>query len=185
MRSLIGITGAFGSGKSTAASIFERYGYKKIYLSSFLEKEALQRKLPLTRKVLQDLGNEMRGEYGAGILVEKALKEFGNEEKIVIDGLRNLGEIQSLRKHKGSMILAIVADRNVRFERLKNLKRRERLTPELFEQLDLRDLGVHEKITGLQTALCIALADYYIDSNGTIRDFEEKITQFIKKNGQY
>lgn len=179
-RYIIGITGAFGSGKSTAAAYLTKKGFKKIYLSSFLESEAKKRNLPLTRKVLQDLGNEMREKFGSGILMQKALEETKTEEKVVIDGLRNYEEIVELRKNAGTVILGIVADRKVRFERLKKLKRREKLTSTLFLNLDLRDLGVGEKITGLQTAVCISLADVYIDSNGSFEDFYEKIDRFLK-----
>jgi dephospho-CoA kinase len=182
-RKIIGITGAFGSGKTTAAEFFKSKGYVIVTLSSSLEKEAIQRGLPLTRQNLQDLGNEMRKLYGAGILMKKALYQ-NNEQKIVVDGLRNLGEVEELRQHAGSTLLAIVADRNIRFERLKKLKRRETLTQDLFNSLDLRDLGVNEKITGLQTALCIALADVYIDSNGTLEEFESDLEKFIKSYGK-
>jgi dephospho-CoA kinase len=125
----------------------------------------------------------MREKHGSGILMKKALKKYENI-KIVIDGLRNVGEIEALRKENGSIVLAILADRKVRFERLKNLKRREKLTEKLFEELDLRDLGVNEKITGLQTALCIALADAYIDSNGTMKNFESDLENFLNKYGK-
>lgn len=184
MKKVIGITGAFGSGKSTAAAFFESKGYRKIHLSSTLEKEALHRDLPLTRKILQDLGNEMREKYGPGILLQRALEETKADDYIVIDGLRNLGEIDELRKVSGTL-LAVVANKNVRFERLKKLKRREKLTWDLFNKLDLRDLGVNEKKTGLQTAFCIALADYYLDSNSTLDIFEEKLNMFLDNLNNY
>ncbi len=180
---IIGITGPFGSGKTTASAFFETKGYKVIVLSSFLEEEAKKRKLTVTRKVLQDLGNEWRKLYGHGILMEKALKGVGKDQKAVIDGIRNLGELQVLKKKKG-ILLAIIADRKVRYERLKNLKRREKLTPSLFEKLDLRDIGVNEKITGLQTAFCIALADVFIDSNTGMPDFKKKLETFLKQYGK-
>ncbi len=179
---IIGITGAFGSGKTTAANYFLKKGYTVIALSEPLEKEAIKRKLPITRKVLQDIGNEWREKYGSGILAIKALASVKSSNKIVIDGLRNLGEIEVLRKKDG-ILLAIVADRVIRYERLRKLKRREKLTRSLFTSLDLRDLGVDEKITGLQTALCIALADVYIDSNSDISDFERKLDAFLAKHG--
>ncbi len=183
MKSIIGITGAFGSGKSTAASLLEKKGYKKIELSSYLEKEAIARKLPVTRKTLQDLGNEMREKSGSGVLLRFALQDQKDIDRIVIDGLRNLGEVELL-KQGGGILLAVVADRDLRFERLKKLKRREKLTKPLFEQLDLRDLGVNEKITGLQTAFCIALADVFVDSNSSMDVFKEKINTFIQKYGR-
>lgn len=178
---IIGITGAFGSGKSTAANYFESKGYRKIYLSSYLEGEARKRDLPLTRKVLQDLGNEFREKHGNGILAKMALKDLKNEKKIVIDGLRNLGEIEELKKNRNGIVLGIVADRDVPFDRLKNLKRREKLDEELFYKLDLRDLGIGKKITGLQTAFCISLADVYIDSNSGLEIFYEKLDKFLEE----
>lgn len=177
---IIGIAGAFGSGKTTAANYFLKKGYAVIALSEPLEKEAIKRKLPITRKVLQDIGNEWREKYGSGILATKALEAVKSKNKIVIDGLRNLGEVDVLRKKNG-ILLSIVADRDVRFERLRKLKRREKLTKDLFKSLDLRDLGVDEKITGLQTGLCIALADVYIDSNSDVKDFERKLDKFLAK----
>lgn len=182
-QSIIGITGPFGSGKTTASEYFQKKGYKVVVLSSFLEAEAKKRKLPITRKTLQDLGNEWRKLYGYSILMEKALKSAKHEEKIVIDGIRNVGELELLKRKKGTL-LAIVADRKVRYERLKNLKRREKLTQALFEKLDLRDLGINEKITGLQTAFCIALADVFIDSNTGIQDFQKKLENFLKQYGK-
>lgn len=182
-KSIIGITGPFGSGKTTAASFFETKGYKSISLSSFLEEEALRRKLPLTRKALQDIGNELREKNGTGFLMKRALLRLKNEDKIVIDGLRNLGELEVLKKEQGTL-LAIVADRKIRFDRLKNLKRREHLTQSVFEKLDLRDLGVNEKITGLQTAFCMALADAFIDSNSTKEKFEAKLKRFLQEYGK-
>lgn len=140
-----------------------------------------KRNLPITRKILQDLGNEMRSKSGPGILMEEVLKRNENQDKLAIDGLRNYGEIVELKKQKGSVLLGIIADRDIRFSRLKNFKRREKLTPKLFEKLDLRDLGVDEKITGLQTAICIALADIYLDSNSNINTFFKNLEKFLIK----
>lgn len=180
---IIGITGAFGSGKSTAATFFELEGFKKIVLSSFLEEEAYKRGFnKITRKILQDIGNEWRKRYGIGILAKKAIN-VGSENtqaKLVIDGIRNVGEIDEFRKNKQFILIAVIADRKVRFERLSKLKRRESLTWELFQRLDRRDLGLGQRKTGLQVAQCIAMADVFIDNNGTKEEFMEKLENFLK-----
>src|SRR5690348_9594042 len=106
-RHIIGITGPFGSGKSTAASYFVSKGYYNINLSSFLEKEATIRGLKSTRRNLQDLGNELRERQGAGILLKKAFDEAKGEDKLVIDGLRNLAEVKILKENNG-VLLAII-----------------------------------------------------------------------------
>ena len=141
---IIGITGAFGSGKSTASSFFEKKGFTKIVLSSFLEIEAKKRGIKkISRKILQDIGNEWREKYGSGILAKKAnqLLKQKNTQRIVVDGIRNLGEIEEFKKNKNFVLVAIVANRKIRFERLRSLKRREELTWDIFEKLDKRDLG--------------------------------------------
>lgn len=180
---IIGITGAFGSGKSTAADFFELRGFKKIILSSFLEEEVKRRGIKkITRKILQDIGNQWRKKYGSGILAKKA-RELLNKEggRAVIDGIRNAGEIDEFRKDQRFVLLAIIADRKVRFERLRKLKRRESLTWDLFTRLDRRDLGLGQRKTGLHVAECIALADYFIDNNNEVDEFKRKLDNFFKK----
>lgn len=181
---IIGVTGAFGSGKSIAADFFESRGFKRIVLSSFLEEEAIKRGVAkITRKILQDIGNEWRKKYGVNILAIKAQAHLQKEsiQRAVIDGIRNVGEIDELRKSKNFILLAIIADRKVRFDRLRKLKRREQLTWEIFTKLDRRDLGLGQKKTGLHVAECIALADYFIDNNNGVDEFKRKLDNFLKK----
>lgn len=180
---VIGVTGAFGSGKSTAADFLKSQGFRKIVLSSFLEEETKKRGIKnITRKVLQDIGNQWRKKYGVGILAKKALKLLKKEgiKLAVIDGIRNVGEIDEFRKDQRFVLLAVIADRKVRFERLQKLKRREALTWDLFTKLDRRDLGLGQRKTGLHVAECIALADYFIDNNGGRDEFYKKLKKFIK-----
>lgn len=183
---IIGVTGAFGSGKSTAAVFLESKGFRKIILSVFLEEEAIKRDLEVTRKVLQDIGNEWREKYGSEILARKALEKISTREseKFVIDGIRNVAEIEFLRDSGSFKLIAIFSDRKVRFDRLKKLKRREALDWELFEKLDSRDAGVNEKETGLQVDRCIALADYSIENNGSEEEFKIKLEELLKTYGQ-
>jgi len=181
---LIGITGAFGSGKSTAAEFFFSKGFKKVILSSFLEEELRKRgETQITRKLLQDAGNNLRKKFGAGILAKKALEYISKETegKVVIDGIRNIAEIEEFRKYGNFIQLGILADRRVRFERLRKIKRRENLTWDLFEKLDSRDLGIGENSEGLQVAFCITLSDVFITNNKTVDDFKKSLSEFLKK----
>lgn len=180
---IIGITGAFGSGKTTAAGFFEKKGFRRITLAELLEEEARKRGIvKITRKILQDIGNQWREKYGTGILAKKALAllEKVHAEKAVVEGIRNTGEIEELRRSSKFSLIAIVSDKKVRFERLKKLKRREKLTRELFNKLDKRDAGVGQKETGLQVNACIKKAEVFIENNGSLEEFKEKLEKFIQ-----
>ena len=177
---IIGITGGFGSGKSIAASFFESKGFKKITLSKFLEEEARSRDLAITRKNLQDIGNEWREKHGPGTLAIKALG-FARDDKVkrlVIDGIRNIAEIEEFKK-ENFILLAIESSESIRFERLRELKRRENLTRELFKNLDRRDMGYGEKNYGLQVKACIERADIHIKNEGSLEEFEKKLEEVL------
>lgn len=178
---IVGITGAPGSGKSAMADFFVSLGFKKVTLSSFLEEEAKKQKEvgKITRKILQDIGNQWRKKHGAGILAKKTL-ELLREAKIknaVVDGIRNVEEINELRKNKRFVLIAIIAEPKIRFERLQKLKRRENLTWELFTKLDRRDRGMGQRKTGLQVTACQSLADFIIYNNGDKKEFLKKLRQ--------
>ena len=180
---IIGITGPFGSGKTTAANFFVTKGYQRITLSSFLEEELKKTGVEITRKNLQDLGNLWREEKGSGILANKALGfiALNNIEKVVIDGIRNLGEVDEFKKSSNFVLLGVIADRNVRFQRIKDLSNRESLTPEKFDELDYRDLGLtDDEKTGLQVAKCLAVADYFVNSNNET-EYQQKLEEFLTK----
>ncbi len=179
---IIGITGGFGSGKSTAASFFELKGFEKIILSSFLEDEAEKRGFKkITRKILQDVGNEWRRKYGSGVLARRALEYLRKKKtnKAVIDGIRSLGEIEEFKKEKNFILIAVVSSKRRRFERLKDLKRREKLTWDIFQRLDRRDMGLGQKHTGLRVLDCVHKADIKINNNRGIEEFKNKLEIFL------
>jgi dephospho-CoA kinase len=180
---LLGITGTFGSGKSTASDFLTTKGFTRITLSSYLVQEIRKRtKAKITRKLLQDEGDSMRAKYGSGVLSKKALEQIEKEQLkyVVIDGIRNIGEVEALCVNPHFVLLAIVVDRSVRFERLQKDPRLEKIDIKSFTRLDYRDLGVGEQDTGLQVGMCIALADIYID-NGTLEDFKKKLLKIVQK----
>ncbi len=181
---IIGITGAFGSGKTTAADFLKSLGFTKISLVQFLEEELESRgERRITRKLLQDLGNQLREKYGAGVLAQKALGLIKEKaiKKAVVEGFRNSLEISEFRKQNNFKLIGIVVNRKIRFDRLKKLVRREKLNWELFNKLDNRDLGIGEGKKGLQVAICLALSDIFIENNNSSEEFKDKIQDIVKE----
>lgn len=181
---IIGITGAFGSGKSTASDFLKNLGFAKISLVQFLEEELINRgEKNITRKILQDLGNEWRGKYGAEILANKALALIKQKamSKVVVEGFRNSLEIDEFRKRSNFKLIGIVVNRKIRFDRLKKLDRREKLNWESFNKLDNRDLGIGEGERGLQVAICLALSDIFIENNRSLNELKNKIQGALKE----
>lgn len=181
---IIRITGTFGSGKTTAANFLNSLGFTKISLVQFLEEDLESRgEKKITRRLLQDLGNQLREKYGAGILAQKALGLIKEQQikKAVVEGFRNSLEISEFRKQNNFKLIGIVVNRKIRFDRLKKLKRREKLNWELFNKLDNRDLGIGEGKRGLQVAICLALSDIFIENNRGLDELKNKIQEAISE----
>lgn len=181
---IIGLVGTSGSGKSTAAKYLKKKGFSLIELSSFCRKEAKKRKIvKITKKVLQDIGNELRKEYGPSVLTEKAVFELTENKikKAVIDGIRNLGEIAYLTKQKNFYLLGIIAKTVNRYQRIVKLRGKSYIGSfNNFLKIEKRDSGLGNKLTGLRVRDCLKKTHLVIENNSTVEDFYKQIDNFIK-----
>ena len=186
----IGLTGPIASGKGVAAEYFKSRGFHYISLSKILREIAKQNGIPEERKALQDLGNAMREKHGVGFLASEACKKIraGNTENCVIDGIRNPGEVDELRKNlKGFVLISIDADFDKRFEwAFKRNKDSDPKTKSGFMSANSRDLGEGEKNTGQAVANCMKIANHIVLNDGTERELTLKIDKLyraIKSHG--
>lgn len=173
---IIGLTGTKASGKGEVAKILEKKGFRYYSLSDEVRAEAEQRGINnYTIEDLQNIGNELREKYGNGIWAKRIIQKINPAESSVIDGVRNIGEIEELSKGDKFNLIAVDAPQEKRFERL--LKRNRPSDPKNREDLlkmDKRDLGIDEIDSGQQVAKCIELADYRINNEGDVYDLYEK-----------
>ena len=187
---VIGLTGSLGSGCSTLSRALETKGFKRISLSDPI-KEKFRELNPgkeLTkesfgedwRAELQDIGNKGRqGEYIESSVesngsnhynywVDLALKSVnGSDNDIVIDGIRNSGEVEALRDrypHMHFWLVAIYADYETRWDRVK-----ERYpNKEVFKRDDDRDSNEDEKF-GQSVQKCVYEADFVLKNDEKIQ----------------
>jgi dephospho-CoA kinase len=108
-RTIIGFTGAVGSGCTTAAThLRDIRKFHCVRLSDVL-RAAWRRdhKRQPSRSELQRLGDNLRQAKHSGILTQKAfdsLKKTNHgklPDSIVVDGIRNVGEVEHLRSRYG------------------------------------------------------------------------------------
>jgi deoxycytidylate deaminase/dephospho-CoA kinase len=173
---VIGLTAPFGSGSTTSATILgDRLGFKVTRLSSFIRKDFEQRNSSLepTRSNLQTHGDWMRKAKNCGILAELAVDELekGSEtsKRIVVDGIRNLAEIEYLRDRFGNsfFLFALECPVSQRWERLRPGYEKSGLVMADFLRDDARDQN-EELGYGQQVQLCVDQADVLIDNSDDV-----------------
>lgn len=183
----IGLTGTLASGKGVVADFLKEKGFAYFSLGDELREIARQRGIEITRKNLQDLGNQLRKESGGGVIAEiisKKIKE-GKCNDAVIDSIRSPYEIEILRKLDNFFLVSIDAPWIYRFERIKSRNREnDPKTPEDFLKVETRDLGEEEE-TGQQVGKCMKLADFNFYNTGSLEEtkikFENLYNQILSK----
>jgi len=179
---IIGLTGGMVCGKRTIAKILEEKGFDILTFSSdVLDEELRKRNIPITRKAQQDLGNEIRAKEGGGGLAKRLILKMDSGKNYVLDGIRNPGEVNELRKQKDFVLIAIDSPQKQRFERIiaRGMERDPKTWGE-FLIADSRDFddGIS---SGLQIKKCMAVADYTIVNDGSLEEFRERFEDVFEK----
>ena len=181
---IIGLTGTKASGKEELVKFFTEKGYMRMSLSDEVRQEAVERGIKsYTIKQLQDIGNELRERFGNEILAKRVLEKLDGCRNCVVEGIRNTGEIEELRKKKEFTLIAVDAPRTLRFQRI--VKRGRDSDPKNwkgFLKMEKRDLGENEENTGQQVKKCIEMADIVIfNDNNSIDELRKKIEEVYGK----
>jgi dephospho-CoA kinase len=185
----IGLTGRIAGGKGVISEFFKEKGFEYLSLSQEVRLEAQKRGIFPERKNLQDLGNLMREEGGPGVLAKRIIKKINENKKnkdyknYIIDGIRNTGEVEELRKAFGKSFFLISVDSELSL-RWRNLQKRGKESdPKKFEEFIEADKRDFEENTenGQQVRKCMEMADYKILNNGTIQELNKKIEKIYDK----
>lgn len=183
---VIGVVGQIASGKGEIVKyLTKKLGFVSFSLSSILHDELKEKKIKkFTRKTLQDMGNDLRRDYGDDILARRVVGHLKGQktDNIIIEGIRNPGEIEYLKKNSNFILIGIKAKRKIRFKRLS--ERGKTWDPKNwreFVKIDKRDLGVKESKSGQQVKKCLAYSDFTLTNNGDLKEFKIKIERLTKK----
>ncbi len=135
---------------------------------------------------LQHIGNELRSAQGPGALAIRALELAAGTTPgatfIIIDGVRNPGEISEIRRiaNDRCVFVGIRAHNMIRCSRFQK-RERERfgrvITRTQFQELDRIDMGLGQQQNGQRVGECLsAIArDQIICNNGDLWQFKHRL----------
>mgnify|MGYP001557919887 FL=1 len=183
---IIGVVGQIASGKGILVKyLTEKLDFAPFSLSSIIHAELKKKGTKeFTRQTLQDVGDKLRREYGDDALARRlneVIIKGQKKSKIVVEGIRNPGEIEFLKKNTNFILIGVKAKRELRFKRL--LSRGKPWDPKSwndFVKVDRRDLGVGQGKNGQQVKKCLAYCDYVLTNNRDFKDFKRKVKELMK-----
>ncbi|MDR1974927.1 MAG: AAA family ATPase [Bacteroidales bacterium] len=178
---IIGITGTLGAGKGTVVEfLVNEKGFTHYSVRQFLIKEIEKRGLEINRDSMLKVANELRANNGASYITDELYKEaVAHQGDAVIESIRAVGEITSLRQKGEFILLAIDADPVLRYERiLERGSETDNISFETFLENEKREM-INTDPNKQNIAACMALADVTIRNDYTKGYFEEQIKKVI------
>ena len=181
---IIGVVGPIASGKNVITDFLFEKGFTRLSLSEEVREETRLRGLPIERKILQDIGNEMRLKNGLDYWANRLIAKMDLSKNYVVEGIRNPGEVSALRKLKEFILIATDAPIEKRFQWI--MLRGKDSDPSSLEEvkkIDSRDRGEGEGAHGQQSILSMQTANFKIINDSTKEAMRKKAEKIFKKIG--
>lgn len=177
---ILGFTGLIVSGKDTCKKyVMEKYGASGHRYSTMLRDILNRLYLPTTRENLQNLSTDLRSRFGEDTLARVISEDVKNDnnEIIIIDGIRRLADINSLKNLSGFCLISLETDIKTRYQRLTNRRENADDATKTFEEF-VADNG-REAEQEIPTVM--AAAKYKINNNGTFEELYAQIDKIISE----
>jgi dephospho-CoA kinase len=173
---IIAFTGMPFSGKSEAVKIAKEQNIPVIRMGDMVWQETKKQGFELNDKNVGTVANNMRKEHGMNIWAVKTIekiKKIKDTDILVIDGVRNLQEVETFKKKLGDdfLLVAVKVSDHLRYQRAMIRGRQDdskNLTK--IKERDKRELewGLNKVIDS---------ADIIISNEGTLEELHDKIKQ--------
>lgn len=178
-KTLIGLVGLPGSGKTQAAMFLKKKGLPVILFGEIVDQYIKKDNLPPTNNTHKKIRTLLRENYGMEALAkmneDKIKMALEKNTLVVIDGLRSWEEYEYLKrrfKEVNIIIIAIYCDKKIRYRRASKRPNREQLTGLERDISELSDTNMGPTI---------AMADYLINNSGKLKDFNYTLEKIYRK----
>lgn len=178
-KTIIGIVGMPGSGKSEAAQFFAKKGITVLRFGDTVEEYIKNQHLKQTNADHQTIRRRLRDRFGmeamARLHEEDIKKNLAQYNLVAIDGIRSWQEYEYLKNKFSNVkitLVAIFCNKRLRYQRA--ARRKNRIGLSGVE----RDLG---ELIDTNMGPTIAFADYTVENNGSLDDFKNKLEKVYRE----
>ena len=176
---IIGVTGAYSSGKDSVADVLIKMNFYHVSFSDILRDELKKRKMKITRDRLISIGNELRTKHGPDILAKLALRRIRDGENYVFTSVRNPHEVKLLKQRKDFVMVNVIAPETVRFKRI--LERNRENDPKTLKELRQKEALENSTNPNAQQLGTVAqMAKITLKNDSTLEVLEKKTKKLVE-----
>lgn len=177
---VLGFVGKLASGKAVCQQyISNKYEAGGARFSTSLRDVLNRLYLPISRENLQDLSLDLRNRFGSDILAKVITEDVKRapNDIVVIDGVRRLDDIVSLKDLPNFYLISIDATPEIRYERMK--KRNENAGDAEKSFADFLHDG--EREAERQIPEVMSVARYQLNNDGDLPSLYAQIDKIIQE----
>lgn len=182
---IIGITGTLGAGKGTVVKyLVETKGFHHLSARALFQELMEEQGIPVDRDQMVQFANGLRAKHGADYVVRELYKKAQAQGgDVVIESIRTVGEVETLREFAEALLLAVDADQKLRYDRIHGRgSELDHVTFEKFveqEQTEMRSDDPNKQ----NIAAVMALADHTIRNDNDTEALFHAVEEFLIKFG--
>ena len=170
----VGLSGPIAAGKTTAARILERLGFRYCRFSEIIAQQLRARGDPVTRDTLQAFGEEThRSRFGQRRLQNKLAVSVEPAARVVVDGLRHPEDRAFLRERWGTAALHVHVDAGADLRARRYMAGGEGVA-DAFRRAEAH--AVEQNVEAMA-----GLADLTMTNEGAIRELEGKLREMTSE----
>lgn len=177
---IIGITGTLGAGKGTIVQYLkQKKDFEHFSVRSYLEEIIGQN---ANREALVKKANELRKENGSDYIIKQLYEQANLTKKnSIIESIRNVGEINTLRENKNFYLFSVDADINIRYNRIKSRgSSTDNVEFEKFKADEEKEFTSNDP-NKQNLSACIKLADYSFLNNQNLENLFYEVENILTK----
>ena len=178
---IIWITGPQAAGKWEIVNyLVEKKWFAHYSVRWFLTEEIKKRWLPLNRDSMREVANDLRANYWPSYITDQLFIQAQQSSKdAIIESIRAIWEVESLKRNSDFILLAVDADQKLRFERATARKSEsDFVSLEKFKEQE--KLENENSDPSKQNILaCINMADFIVNNDWNIEDLHKQLDEII------
>lgn len=179
MNKIIVVVGMCGVGKTVACDYLESLGFERIYFGAITFEKLQEEGLDVNPENERMMRERLRSEGGMGVFATLNLPKLDTlvqKGNVVVESLYSWDELKIVQERFGSQVItvSVVTDKELRYDRLA----KRDIRPFSRDDAIKRDIT---EIENIAKAGPIAYADYFIDNNGTILEFHQRLDDLLEK----
>ncbi|MDR2868305.1 MAG: AAA family ATPase [Bacteroidales bacterium] len=180
---ILGITGTIGAGKGTIVDyLVQKFRFQHYSVREYLATEATKRGMALNRDTYVALANELRLQHSPSFIIDQLYEEAIHKgENAIIESIRTVGEIESLRQKESFVLLAIDAQKEIRYHRIiERQSETDHIDFDTFKENEAREMSATDPHKQ-NLSQCIAQADFLLNNDGDFPQLYQQIDGILEQ----